>query len=325
MQEPALTVIMAHLNEGNEPLETVRSILATAPPGFVEIVAVDDCSDPGLSVDLAGMDGVRAFRNSERRGLFATKDFAVAQARTDNLMVIDAHMRFKPDGWAEKMVDSLSSEPETAFCTTCLGLGWRGGKDKGGARQPPDINRPNGRYHGGTMIIRGPRKNRQGITRVHWLEPKWQGRRQEGTYELPSLLGANYGITKSWWDRIGGLRGLKSWGGQEACLSLKTWLAGGKCKIMTDIEIGHIFRSSAPYNPSHVAIWHNKMRMALTILPDPHGRRIHDEIAAKQPAALAMIREDLGDVIAERAAFMRIRKPGSFEAFVEKFDLQLEW
>jgi len=316
---------MAHLNEGNEPLETVRSILATTPPGFVEIVAVDDCSDPGKSVELAGTDGVRVFRNCERRGLFAAKDFAVSKARTDNLMIIDAHMRFKPDNWAEKMVDSLSAEPETAFCTTCLGLGWRGGKGEGEPRQPPDINRPNGRYHGGTMIIRGPRKNRRGATSIHWLEPKWQGKQQSGTYELPSLLGANYGITKSWWDRIGGLRGLKAWGGQEACLSLKTWLAGGKCKIRTDIEIGHIFRRSAPYRPSHVAIWHNKMRMALTILPDPHGRRIHDEIAAKQPAALAMIRENLGDVIAERAAFMRVRKPGSLGALVEKFDLQLEW
>ena len=160
---------------------------------------------------------------------------------------------------------------------------------------------------------------------MHWLEPKWQGRQREGTYELPSLLGANYGITKSWWDRIGGLRGLKAWGGQEACLSLKTWLAGGKCKIRTDIEIGHIFRGSAPYTASHVAIWHNKMRMALTVLPDPYGRRIHDEIAAKHPAAAAMIREDLGDVIAERAAFMRIRKPGALEALVKKFNLQMEW
>ncbi len=323
MRKPALTVIMAHLNEGSEPLETVRSILATTPPGFVEIVAVDDCSDPGMSIDLAGVEGVRAFRNSERRGLFAAKDFAAVRARADNLMVIDAHMRFKPDDWAEKMVDSLSSEPETAFCTTCLGLGWRGGKD--GAGRPPDISQPNGRYHGGTMIIRGPRKNKKGVTGIHWLEPKWQGRKRGGTYELPSLLGANYGIAKSWWNRIGGLRGLKAWGGQEACLSLKTWLAGGKCKIRTDIEIGHIFRSSAPYGASHVAIWHNKMRMALTILPDPHGQRIHDEIAAKQAAAAMMIRKDLGEVIAERAAFMRVRMPGSLDALVEKFDLQLEW
>ena len=323
MRKPRLSVIMAHLNEGAESLETVRSIAATTPPGFVEVVAVDDCSDPGKSVSLDGVPGVRAYRNDKRLGLFATKDWAVSQALADNLMIIDAHMRFKQDRWAERMVDALASEPQTAFCTACLGLGWKGGK--GEKRTPPNIERPNGRYYGATMIIRGVHTGRKGRTDVHWLEPKWQGRQTGTVYELPCILGANYGIAKSWWEKIGGLRGLSAWGGQEACLSLKTWLAGGKCKIITDIEIGHIFRSAAPYPASHAAIWHNRARMALTILPEPYSRRIHDEITARHPVAAKLIRENANNVVAERAAFAKIRQNGALEALVEQFGLQMEW
>jgi len=323
MEKPRLSVIMAHLNEGEESLETVRSIMATTTPGFVEVVAVDDCSDPGKSVSLDGVPGVRAFRNDKRRGLFATKNWAVSQALADNLMIIDAHMRFKNDRWAERIVDALAAEPCTAFCTACLGLGWKGGKNE--ERIPPNIERPNGRYYGATLIIRGKITGRKGRTAVHWLEPKWQGRQDGAVYELPCILGANYGIARAWWEKIGGLRGLRAWGGQEACLSLKTWLAGGKCKIITDIEIGHIFRSAAPYPASHAAIWHNRARMALTILPDPYGRRIYDEIAAKHPVASKMIREDANDVVAERAAFSKVRRDGALEAYVEKFGLKMEW
>lgn len=324
MAQPQLSVIMAHLNEGDEPLVTAKSALETSPPGFVEVIAIDDCSDQGKYADLGGIEGVRAFRNKRRLGLFATKDFAIGHANAGNLMVIDAHMRFKRDGWAERVVGALAAEPETVFCTTCLGLGWRGGKNNE-PLVPPDMTKPNGRYYGATLVIRGEKNTSQG-KRMHWLEPKWQGRQStDAEYELPCVLGANYGIRKDWWLRIGGLRGLRGWGGQEACLSLKTWLSGGRCKILTDIEIGHIFRSAAPYPASHAAIWHNRMRMALTLLPEPYSERIYREIADKYPAGAKLVEEDKRQVLSERAAFMRIHRPGSLEALVERFKLQMEW
>jgi len=326
MSEPQLSVLMAHLNEGDEPIETVRSILETTPPGLVEIVAVDDCSESGKATDLAklsAMSAVRSSRNEKRMGLFWCKDWLVSQAKTPNLMIIDAHMRFKKDNWAEKMLESIDAEPETIFCTTCLGLGWKGGPDR--ERRPLDVNKPNGRYFGATIVIRG-KCNTRGGKRIQWLEPKWQRNMGETVYELPCVLGANYGLAKSWWNRIGGLRGLRAWGGQEAALSLRTWGAGGKCKIRTDIEIGHLFRHAAPYRPAFDAIWYNKMRMALTLLPKEIGRRLHAELAHKYPKPAALLREDNEGVLQDRLLARRIEKKADwFDDFVQKFKIRLDW
>jgi hypothetical protein len=67
------------------------------------------------------------------------------------------------------------------------------------------------------------------------------------------------------------------------------------------------------------------MRMAMTILPEPYGERIYREIAGKYKSAAKLVEEDMRQVLSERAAFMRIYRPGSFEALVEKFKLQMDW
>lgn len=314
-----MSVIMAYLDEGDEPLETVNSIFETTPPGFVEIIAIDDCSGQEKSADISGIPGVRVFRNEKRKGLFACKDFAVEQARAPYLMIIDAHMRFKPDYWATKMMFALRARPETAFCTTCLGLGWKGGKTPDEPRKR-DINTPNGRYHGATLVIKRP-KRRKGAG-MEFIEPKWQGRETELIYDLPCILGANYGITRAWWQKIRGLKGLRMWGGQEAFLSLKTWQAGGRCAIIRDIEIGHLFRSRTPYVASYESIWYNKMRMALSVLPRPIGDPIHRKIAADHPKAAREIEADMDEITADREYYDSIFVPGAFEEFRQRFKIE---
>lgn len=51
-------------------------------------------------------------------------------------------------------------------------------------------------------------------------------------YEIPCVLGANYGISLNWFKTLKGFEGLKMWGSLEPFLSLKSWLAGGKCFVM---------------------------------------------------------------------------------------------
>ena len=57
------------------------------------------------------------------------------------------------------------------------------------------------------------------------------------------------------------------WGGSELFMSLKTWMAGGSCKITNNIQIGHKFRSNSPYSTNLWNIYYNKLYMCETLFP----------------------------------------------------------
>ena len=59
------------------------------------------------------------------------------------------------------------------------------------------------------------------------------------------------------------------WGSSECYLSLKSWLARGKCKLIPNIRIGHFFRDSMSYYTHSYNLLYNKMFIAKSILPEP--------------------------------------------------------
>lgn len=249
-----ITIIMPFLNEGDEPIKTITSIYETAPRELFEIIAIDDASEK--LTDLACYPEVRYVRNNHRLGVDGCRQLGADLARTPFLFIIDAHMRFKYDNWLYKIIESLEEEPETAWCTLCLGLGYG----------HMDIHRPHGLYAGATILFLDPDASAERPAR-EILEPKWQLREEGLTYELPCILGANYGFSKKWFDYIHGLKGLQMWGSSEVFLSLKTWLAGGKCKIRTDVAIGHKFRDNAPYVTDIAPLLYNKIFICKTLFP----------------------------------------------------------
>jgi len=251
-----ISIIMPYLNEREEPIRTIRSIYDTAPSGLFDIIAVDDASSHS-PLDFSQFKDVRCFRNEERMGVDASRQLGVDEANTPYIFIIDAHMTFKKDNWMEKIISCLEREPETAWCTVCLALGY-------GVN---DVYKSKSRYYGANMLFVNPdtRKDRQAR---EILEPKWAKKRDGLEYEIPCILGANYAFSKKWFDHINGLRGLKMWGSSEPFLSMKTWMAGGKCKIRTDIEIGHLFRKNAPYVTKVASLVYNKIFMCKTIFPD---------------------------------------------------------
>ena len=64
-------------------------------------------------------------------------------AKTPNILVLDAHMRFKQDGWLNKINNLIASEPDTMWCTTCSVLNNR----------HLSINRPRRRYYGANIAL----------------------------------------------------------------------------------------------------------------------------------------------------------------------------
>lgn len=98
------------------------------------------------------------------------------------------------------------------------------------------------------------------------IEAKWM-KRNEGIYEIPCVLGAAYGVSTDWFKHLRGWEGHKYWGTAEPMLSLKSWLAGGSCKMASHIETGHIFGRKSVNNVPYSILLYNKMFIAKTILP----------------------------------------------------------
>ena len=115
-----ITIIFSALTEGDEPLNTIKSIYETANPKDFQIIVFDDCSDPKLKIPKEYKE-VRVIRNNMRVGIAGNFDKGVELARAPYIFLCNARMRFKP-GWIEEGVKWLKKEPETLFCTTSLCL-----------------------------------------------------------------------------------------------------------------------------------------------------------------------------------------------------------
>jgi len=213
-----LTVVISSINECEQIRETVKSIQETSD---AQIIVIDDCSYPKVPK----MQGVRLLRNNLRKGRPANMDRGVELARTPFIFLANARMRFKK-GW-DKVVEQLKKEPETIFCTTSVCLDYKN----------LDMNTDKKRY--GAEIHYCYRDILKGN---QILEPRWLPPKEEDIYEVPCVLGANYFITKKWYKHLKGFEGLQTWGGMDVFLSLKSWMAGGACKIIKSIEIGNIYR-----------------------------------------------------------------------------------
>ena len=251
-----LSIVMPFLNEGEEPLRTIDSIYASGYKEEVEVIAIDDFSDRSFT-DFSAYPEVKVHRNNQRVGVAASRDKGVALAETDNILIIDGHMRFCQDGWLDRMVTALDEQPNTLFCTTCVAL----------AENQMDMQKATQKYYGANIVLVDETQANSPIA-AQILEPKWAEPQEKDEYEIPCILGANYAVKKSWYQRIKGLEGLQKWGGDEVFLSLKTRLAGGSCRLLKDIEIGHMFRDHAPYVTQMFHMYYNKMWMCWTLFPE---------------------------------------------------------
>lgn len=252
-----ITIIMPFLNEEEEPKRTIESIYETANPRRFQILAIDDASDK--NIDIPNFSEVTYIRNNKRIGVDGCRQLGADIAETPYLFIIDAHMRFS-NGWMSRVIESISSDPKSIWCTTCIGLGYGN----------MDLHRSRDYYKGADMVLEN---NSQEI-----LEPKWRTIQGTGAYPIPCVLGANYGVSRDWFQYIRGLHGLRMWGGSEMFMSLKSWLAGGSCKINADVKIGHKFRDEAPYSTGVWNLIYNKIFICKTILPENLGEYLLNKI-----------------------------------------------
>lgn len=238
-----ITLIITALNENRNVIKTLQSIYATANPDLFDVVVINDGTFKNKVskgwIEIPPEYHCKVVHHHLRQGIHVSRSEGVALAETQYIGMFNARMQFE-DGWLDKVLYRLDTEPKTLFCTVSKVLNekWQWDKTDGGTGLRYGCNmlmyyeRPDADWHN---------KN----AKIELLPPKW--RLEYTTDEIPCVLGAMYFCSKKWFNYIGGLEGLHSYGADEQFLSLKTWMFGGKVKIIKDVHIANVYRPIKTY------------------------------------------------------------------------------
>lgn len=247
-----LTIIIPSHNEGKEVENTLEGIRQTAA-NEVDVLLVDDASDDGLNYrKVCKKYDTIYHRNDARKGPARSRDLGVDMTGTPFFLTVDSHMRFYHNDWWKRITDVVASNPDALYCANCKALDIHG---------KPIENRP---HFGAFVDFKGEIDGRI-------LSPIWMRKDhfpQQDLIEIPCVLGATYASSKHYWQHLEGLNGLNQYGHEEPYISIKAWMDGGKCYLIKDVEIGHLFRDTFPY-PVNVGYYvYNKLVIMETLLPD---------------------------------------------------------
>lgn len=255
-----LTVIIAFRNEGEEVATTVAEIKKTAED-LVDIILVNDASEDQYPYQeiVRKYDHIRYIENPKREGCAASRETGIQACRTPYLLIIDAHMRFYPNQWWIQIIAAIKTDPRAIYCCRCVVWDYE-------TKQERDTPSPYGAYLNLTD------KDYTRILDVHWITDDLYP--QETIIDIPCILGACYAASVEYWHYLRGLEGLKLYSYDETYISLKAWMEGGKCKLLKEVAIGHLFRQKFPYQISHNEFVYNRLFIASTLLPEELKQKI---------------------------------------------------
>lgn len=229
-----LTVIIPFLNEREEVANTLQSIRGHVGDR-VEILVINDGSDDGFDYAKAVSPyRVSYLTNSRRRGVAANRDRGVALCRTPYFLLLDAHMRFYDAAWPERLASLLDEDDRVLLCAQSRVLG----RDEDGRVVPrPECPDAFG-------AVSAFRRNE------YWPDIEWNSQERcpgQDIEPVAHVLGAGYAASCRYWHYLKGLQGLCKYGCDEAYISFKVWREGGRCLLVKDVVIGHLYRSEPPY------------------------------------------------------------------------------
>jgi glycosyltransferase involved in cell wall biosynthesis len=251
-----LTVIIPFLNEGEELERTVQSIRQTAGDN-VDILLINDASQDDIDYEkVAQTYHAEYIKNKKRKGVAQSRDMGVSMIDTPYFILMDAHMRLYKDNWWSEILKYIEQDDRAVYCLKCLVLS-------------QDREAMTDRYGTGAYI----KLYAEIFDTV--LDPAWISSGDNTVFDIPCVLGASYIMSKRYWEYIKGLSLLRYYGSDEAYLSLKVWMEGGSCKLIPDVEVGHIFRTKAPYRMSYTDSIFNKLMIVETMLPEDYVWYVH--------------------------------------------------
>lgn len=299
-----LCVIIPFLNEGDEVRATLESLRATSG-SEVDVYLVDDASTDGYDYRRAASDfGAHYVRHDVRRGVAASRDEAIARCASDFFVLLDAHMRFTSTTWSGQLLDALRADRRAIWCGQTAVM-W---KDAEG-----HIIRPRRRTTYGAFID---------FDMASWHA--WWNYRDPApgsdTADIPVVLGAVYATNKDYWARLGGLSGLRTYGMDEQLISTKAWLEGGRCRLLKNVVVEHLYRKHFPYPMDDYPTVYNSLLLSELFLEGEMQERFMDSlIRRKRRDTVVRAMEDIVALEAEietQKQRLRAIQAQPFEAFV---------
>jgi glycosyltransferase involved in cell wall biosynthesis len=285
---PRISAVLITRNEGLELEATVRNLLDTAPPSQLELIVVDDGSSDLSTRFLDDMPEIAVLRSSGL-GVARARNLGAEHASGDVVLFADAHVR-APRNWHLALTDALCDE-------------------RVGAVAP------------GIYSLAKPESRGFGMSLGPDLRTPWLHKSGSTPYPVPVVPGGFLAMRRETFRRTGGYDpGMRQLGGNDAELSCRLWLNGYEQKVVPELEVGHLFRTAAPYPAQWKALLHNRLRMALVHFQPARVERVVQALRTYDsfPGALAMILDT--DVHERRALLARTRRFDD-DWFFERFTL----
>lgn len=229
-----LTIIIPFLNEGDEVANTLKSIRDHVADK-VEIIVINDCSDDGWDyVSKTAPYRVTYITNKQRMGVAACRDLGVSVCQTPYFLLLDAHMRFYDAKWEKRLTSLLESDDRVLLCCQSRILE---------------------RNESGCVVVNKQCPPTYGALTPFkpdglWPDIDWNYHELLPGMDIEpiaNVLGAGYAASKRYWEYLHGLQGLRRYGSDEAFISFKVWREGGRCLLVKDVVIGHVYRADSPY------------------------------------------------------------------------------
>lgn len=247
-----LTVIIPFLNEGEEIKNTVDSIRTTTNHN-VHIILINDCSTDCYDYQkISKSYNCKYINHTERQGVANSRNEGVNQCQTRYFLLLDGHMRFYEKDWDNHLLELLKKYPRALLCGRSKELRFN--------EKNEIIDTVEPKTYGAYIEIFGK----------SFFNAAWNycdNQPFAHLSEIPCILGATYAMSKDYWQLLRGVEGLLTYGTDEELLSMKVWLEGGKCLLVKDWIVGHIYRNRFPYQIYDKEIIYNKLYVIELLLP----------------------------------------------------------
>jgi GT2 family glycosyltransferase len=274
---PRISVVIITRNEGDELNATVTNFLETLPADRRELIVVDDGSNDGSTAFLDELPDLRLL-HTDGVGVARARNFGGSHATGDIILFSDAHMR-TPQGWYEPIVGALRAESV-------------------GAVAPGVYSLAEPKRRGFGLYLTGPD-----------LRTQWRNRQGLTPSPVPILPGCFLAMRRETFVRTGGFDpGMRQLGGNDNEISCRFWLLGYELMVVPEVEVGHLFRKTTPYEARWAALVHNRVRMAFVHFGASRVERVLNALRGYNafPAAMAMLLDT--DVFARRALLAGLRR-----------------
>ena len=312
--ERELTVIIPFVNEGIEVEKTIESIYKYSN-NDVDVIVINDASDDNYDYEnRLRKYPIRYILNSTRIGVAASRDKGVLLCKTKYFLLLDAHMRFYNSDWVDEITNELRHDEKLLLCTQTKVL-----KKENGIVFESGDSENSENYWGGYVNFYSPCD----FLEAQWAYSDWilQTNRKALTKLIPCVLGAGYASSKQYWQQIHGLKGLLSYGNDEVLMSMKVWLTGGKCKLIPQIVIGHIYRNASPYKHFTDRRIYNRIYISWLLCPTFIQRKLLSIEKVKYPddffKAIILLYKNFDSITEEIRSFKSVSNEcfSSFERF----------